>query len=114
MRCFLEINTGTGEYVQVVDFGYYTTQMQSLLSLIGNPNLLNDLNGVGADRVASNIIGTIDQLRTQVNNVANAQQQLEYDRLIRYLSAIHAAGLVHPACNFRSVAPNLPNIQFAA
>jgi hypothetical protein len=108
MRCFLEINTGTGEYTQVVDFGYYTPQMQALLALIGNPNLLNDFNGASAEKMAYNIINTIDQLRTQVNNIANAQQQIEYDRLIRYLSAIHAAGLVHTLCVFRSIAPNQP------
>jgi hypothetical protein len=105
MHCFLEINTGSGEYTKIVDFGYYTPQMQALLALIGTPNLLNDFNGGNADKTGSNILGAIDQLRTQINNIATAQQQIEYDKLIRYLTAIHAAGLVHPLCIFRSVAP---------
>jgi hypothetical protein len=110
MRCFLEINTGSGEYTKVLDFGYYPPQMQALLALLDNPNLLNEYNGAGAEKTGSVVLGTIDQLRSRIN-IANAQQQAGYDSTIKYLTGIHEAGLVHPACTFRSIAPTFETTQ---
>lgn len=104
MHCFLEINTGTGEYTKVVNFGRYTPQMEAFLIASGNPGLLVGSNLSSAADTAARIPSAIEQLRVQFNYFSSAYQAVEYDRLIRYLEAIHAAGLVHTACVFRSTA----------
>lgn len=103
MRCFLEISTGNGLYVTVADFGQYSGGMQTLFNLIGQPNLLADLNLQGAAQAAQTCQIAIDNLRLNINAIATAQQQQAYDQTIKYLTRVQEAGLIHSACTFRCV-----------
>jgi hypothetical protein len=102
--CWLEIDTGSGVFFKVEDFGQFTDGMQVLINLIGNPKLLTDLNTQTADNTKSAIEGAIEQLRQTTNSVATAAQTGQYDPLMKYFSHIRDACDIHSLCVFRCVA----------
>jgi hypothetical protein len=111
-NCWIEINTGAGEYFKVEDFGQVTTGMQVLLNLAGIGTLLTNANTDRVDAVGNNCQLAIsmpegfanEQLRQIINTLATTEQIRYYEPLENYLENIREAGLTHPLCVFRCVA----------
>jgi hypothetical protein len=74
-----------------------------LLTLLGSPTLLQDLNGQTADRASSSARSTMDSLRSSINSIATPKQATEFEPLMKFLDSIHDVGLRNPSCIFRCV-----------
>ncbi len=103
-NCWIEIDTGSGEYFKIEEFGQITNGMQVLLNLAGLSTLLLDSNTQQINLVGNNCKLAIEQLRQSINTIATTQQIRDYEPLENYLENIRDAGLTHPLCVFRCVA----------
>lgn len=101
--CWIEINTGAGEFVRVLDFSQVTDGMQVLLNLSGNSALLKDNNTLAVSQVGSAFKTVLNQMNQSINTIATRQQAQQFEPLAKFLDAVHDAGLQHPNCIFRSV-----------
>jgi hypothetical protein len=102
-NCWIEIDTGAGDYSKVQDFGQLLIGSQNLLILLGVPTLLKDLNGKSAIDASQNCRTAMNDLRTNINTIASPQQVNDFEPLLKYLDAIHDAGIQHPGCVFRCI-----------
>jgi hypothetical protein len=101
--CWIEINTGAGEFVRVLDFPDVTDGMQVLLNLSGNSALLKNNNSLLVSQVGLAFKVVLNQINQSVNTIATRQQAEHFQALAKFLDAVHDAGLQHPSCTFRSV-----------
>lgn len=103
MSSWIEINTGAGEFIKVLDFPQVTDGMQVLLNLAGNPTLLKDNNTLSVSQAGTAFKAALNQMNQTINTIATRQQAQQFEPLAKYLDAVHDAGLQHPNCIFRSV-----------
>jgi hypothetical protein len=105
-NCWLEIDTGAGDFAKIEggSFGSISTGQQLLLTLLGSPNLLTDMNGQQAGKASNEAKNAMDSLRGSINTIATPKQALEFEPLLKFLDSIHDAGLRNPNCIFRCVA----------
>lgn len=101
--CWIEINTGAGEFVKILDFAQVTDGMQVLLNLVGSPTLLKDNNTLVVSQAGTAFKSVLNQLNLSINTIATRQQAQHFDPLAKFLDSVHDAGLQHPSCIFRSV-----------
>lgn len=105
-NCWLEIDTGAGDFAKIEGGNFETLSAggQLLLSLAGSPTLLSDLNGGQADKASQNAKQMMDTLRASINTIATPKQAMELESLLKYLDAINDIGARNPSCIFRCVA----------
>jgi hypothetical protein len=101
--CWIEINTGAGEFVKVLDFPQVTDGMQVLLNLSGNSTLLKDNNTLAVSQAGTAFKTVLNQLNQTINTIATRQQAQQFEPLAKFLDAVHDAGLQHPSCIFRAI-----------
>lgn len=102
-NCWLEIDTGAGDYSKVQEFGLLLAGSQNLLTLMGSPTLLKNLNGQTATNASQACRTAMTALRSNINTIASPQQVNDFEPLMKYLDAIYDAGIQHPGCVFRCI-----------
>jgi hypothetical protein len=101
MRCFLEIQTGSGNYSTVQDFGFYTINMTTIWQLAGL--YIDQLTG-SASGVQTQLEQAIENMRSPTfGSTVPPLIYPQVEQAFRYLAKLRDGCELNELCTFRVI-----------